>query len=93
MAISSKQVRRWRADPTSFITDVLCNPETGQPFELYPAEVEFTRRGFTLTADGKLPFPEMLFNAPKRAVKLALRRCSRSMLQQLSADASLKYIV
>ncbi len=52
---SSQPLARWRSDPVRFITEVLRNPETGQPFELYPAEAEFLRRAFTLTPEGKLP--------------------------------------
>ena len=29
---------RWRADPIAFIEQVLCDPETGKPFALLPAE-------------------------------------------------------
>jgi hypothetical protein len=38
----SKRSARWLRDPVSFITEVLLrDPETGQPFALYPAQVEF----------------------------------------------------
>ena len=48
------------------------NPETGAPFELYPAQVEFLRRAFTLTFEGRLPYPEIIFSAPKKSGKTAL---------------------
>ena len=62
----------WRSDPVLFITEVLVNPETRKPFVLYAEEVEFLRRALTLTEDGRLPFPELLFSAPKKSGKTAL---------------------
>ena len=62
---------RWRSDPVAFIREVLVNPETGQPFELYPAQERFLREGFTLTPEGKLPCPELVFSAPKKSGKTA----------------------
>jgi len=32
---------RWRKEPTRFIEQMLCNPETGKPFVLLPAERVF----------------------------------------------------
>ncbi len=61
----------WRADPVAFITEVLVNPETGKPFVLYAEEMEFLRRAFTLTSDGRLPYPELLFSGPKKSGKTA----------------------
>jgi hypothetical protein len=69
---SSQPIARWRGDPVAFITEVLRNPETSQPFALYPAQVEFQRRAFTLPQDGHLAFPEMIFSAPKKSGKTAL---------------------
>jgi phage terminase large subunit-like protein len=67
----SEQKARWLADPSAFIREVLIDPETGKPFVLYDAEIEFLRRAFTLTADGRLPFPELLFSGPKKTGKTA----------------------
>ena len=55
----------------AFIREVLVNPETGQPFKLYPAQERFLREGFTLTPEGKLPCPELVFSAPKKSGKTA----------------------
>jgi hypothetical protein len=63
---------RWKRDPVAFICEVLIDPETGQPFELYPAEERFLREGLKLTADGRLPFPEMVFSGPKKTGKTGL---------------------
>src|SRR5262249_53895685 len=63
---------RWRRDPIAFVADALRDPETGEPFVLYDEEVAFLRGAFTLTDDGRLPFAEMLFSAPKKSGKTLL---------------------
>ncbi len=63
--------QRWRRDPIAFIREVLINPETGRPFELYPAQVEFIRRAFTVTREGRLPFEELIYSCPKKSGKTA----------------------
>src|SRR5262249_36300622 len=60
---------RWRRDPIALFADVVRNPETGKPFNLYPAQVAFLREALTLRADGTLPFPELIFSAPKKSGK------------------------
>jgi len=67
-----KDIAAWRSDPVRFITEVLVNPETGRPFELYPEEVTFLRAALTLTPDGRLKFFELLFSGPKKSGKTAL---------------------
>lgn len=67
----TEKIARWRADPVAFVREVLRDPETGKPFVLYPAQERFLREAFTLTADGKLPFPELVFSAPKKSGKTA----------------------
>jgi phage terminase large subunit-like protein len=62
-------IARWKRDPISFIREVLINPETGQPFELYPEQERFFRESLTLTADGRLPCAELLFSGPKKSGK------------------------
>ncbi len=57
----------WKRDPVAFIHDVLVNPETGMPFELYDAQVEFLRRALTLTVASRLPFGEIIYACPKKA--------------------------
>jgi phage terminase large subunit-like protein len=63
---------RWRKDPVAFVQEALRNPETSAPFEIYPAQAEFLRRAFTLTLEGRLPYPEILFSAPKKSGKTGL---------------------
>jgi phage terminase large subunit-like protein len=62
----------WKSNPVAFIEGALINPETGRPFELYAAEIEFIRRAFTLTSENTLPFPELIYSAPKKSGKTGL---------------------
>lgn len=66
------QAGRWRADPVTFIDEVLRDPATGEPFELYPAQKRFLREAFTLGPDGRLRCPEMMFSAPKKSGKTGI---------------------
>ena len=65
------RLARWRADPVAFIEQVLINPETGKPFELYEAQKRFIRDALTLLPDGRLPYPELLYSCPKKSGKTA----------------------
>jgi hypothetical protein len=65
-------VARWKRDPVAFITEALRDPETGRPFKLYDAKVKFLRLALTLTPEGKLRYPELLFSAIKKSGKTAL---------------------
>ena len=71
MSIGKAQLARWKRDPVAFIREVLVDPETGAPFELYPAQERFLREAFTLKGDGRLPYPEIVFSAPKKSGKTA----------------------
>jgi hypothetical protein len=74
-AVDLKAARaKWRRSPVAFITEVLRDPETGRPFVLYPVQVRFLREGLTPTADGPLPFPELVFSGPKKSGKTASNR-------------------
>src|SRR5439155_7051942 len=55
----------------AFIREVLRDPETGAPFVLYPAQERFLRKALTLTPDGRLRYPELLYAAPKKSGKTA----------------------
>lgn len=65
-------IARWRRDPVAFIAEAVRNPETGQPFTLYPAEEAFLREGLRLTPDGRLPYAELVYSAPKKSGKTTL---------------------
>jgi Phage Terminase len=60
-----------RRDPIAFIEGLLIDPETGKPFDLYPAQIIFLREALTLTADGRLPYPEVVYAAIKKSGKTA----------------------
>ena len=68
-ALAAERVLRWQRDPCAFMDEVLINPETGEPFALLPAEIQFLRYGFTLRTDGSLPYPELLYSCPKKGGK------------------------
>jgi hypothetical protein len=42
-ALDTSALRRWRRQPTSFIKQVLRDPETGKPFQLLPCEYSAVR--------------------------------------------------
>jgi hypothetical protein len=72
IAFDDNTLARWLASPIAFIQEVLHDPETGKPFVLSPAERAFLELAFTLDADGRLVFPEMLFGAIKKSGKSTL---------------------
>ena len=72
MTAMKEKLERWRRDPVAFVTEVLVNPETGEPFELYPEQVTFLRTALTLTPGGRLPYTELVFSAPKKSGKTAI---------------------
>src|SRR5262245_3001933 len=59
----------WRADPARFITEVLVDPETSQPFKLLPAELAFLRHAYRVGDDGRLLYPEQVYACPKKSGK------------------------
>jgi phage terminase large subunit-like protein len=65
------RIDQWRSDPVAFIESVLYDPETGKPFKLLPAERDFLAHAFTLGADGRLLYQELVFAAPKKSGKTA----------------------
>ena len=69
---NDSRFNRWKRDPASFIKEALIDPETGKPFELYPAQVRFLREALTPLPDGRLAFPELLYSCPKKSGKTAL---------------------
>jgi hypothetical protein len=71
MSLEVASLARWRGDPTTFIAEVLRDPETGEPFELNRAERRFLRRAFDFDTDGRLKHPEMVYSCPKKSGKTA----------------------
>ena len=68
-ALQRSALDRWHADPTAFIRDVLRDPETGRPFELFDAQRQFLGPAFTRKDDGRLLYPEQVFGAIKKSGK------------------------
>jgi hypothetical protein len=64
-----RTLKRYRAEPVAFITEVLRNPETGRPFELLPAEIEFLRHALRTGTNGRLQCPQLIFACPKKSGK------------------------
>jgi phage terminase large subunit-like protein len=56
-------------DPVAFVREVLVDPETGQPFVLYPVQETFLREALTPGADGRLPYCELVYSCPKKSGK------------------------
>ena len=63
---------RWRTEPVAFIEQCLIDPESGLPFVLSDAERAFLQHAFTLNADGRLLYPELVFGAIKKSGKTTL---------------------
>src|ERR1700722_6572312 len=59
----------WVQDPCLFIREVLVNPETSKPFELYTAQERFLRELFKRAPDGRLLYPEAVYSCPKKSGK------------------------
>jgi phage terminase large subunit-like protein len=71
-ALNPKSLKRWRADPVSFIEEVLIDPETNRPFVLLAAERDFLALAFRIGPDGRLLYPELIYAAPKKSGKTTL---------------------
>ena len=67
--LGTRTLKRYRADPVAFITEVLRNPETGQPFELLDAEIEFLRHALRTGPNGRLLYPMLIYAAIKKSGK------------------------
>jgi hypothetical protein len=68
-ALSHPALLRWRANPISFIEEVLVDPETKRPFVLLAAERTFLEHAFAISDSGRLLYPELVFAAPKKSGK------------------------
>jgi phage terminase large subunit-like protein len=64
-------LRGWRRHPTTFVEEVLHDPETGAPYRLLPSERRFLAHAFKTAADGRLLYPEQLYSCPKKSGKTA----------------------
>jgi hypothetical protein len=84
MSMANK-LDRWRRDHVGFIETVLHDPETGKPYKLLDAELQFLDHAFRTGADGRLLYPEQVFAAPKKSGKTGPRQTGRQTTTPLSA--------
>lgn len=68
-ALEPNTLQRWRSHPTEFIEQVLCDPETGKPFQLFEAQKQFFKHAWQRDSDGHAVFPEQCFSGPKKSAK------------------------
>jgi hypothetical protein len=71
-ALDLDTLARWRANPITFIEEVLHDPESGQPFVLSAAERAFLERAFEVDTSGRLRHHELVFGAIKKSGKSTL---------------------
>jgi phage terminase large subunit-like protein len=64
-------LERWRNAPTAFIESYLCDPDTGKPYKLLPAERAFLKHALKVDSDGRLLYPLLVYSAPKKSGKTA----------------------
>jgi len=67
--ITAKALTYWREHPVEWIETCLYNPETGRPFELLPAELQFLEYALKLKPNGKLLYNEWIYSCPKKGGK------------------------
>src|SRR5262249_54806684 len=72
MTASAATLQGWRASPLMFIETIFHDPETGQPFQLLPAERAFLKHAFTFEDDGRLRYREWVYSCPKKCGKSTL---------------------
>jgi len=80
MQITPKMLKHWKADPVAFVREVLRDPETGQPFELYEAEERFIREALTLHPMGACPSLNWSTALQRSPVRRHSRQSSRFTL-------------
>ena len=68
-ALEPSAIERWRQAPEEFISEVLRDPETRQPFVLLDAEKRFVDHAFRTDGDGRLLHPEQVYSCPKKSGK------------------------
>jgi phage terminase large subunit-like protein len=69
--LDKQTLARWRQRPAMFVEQVLHDPETGEPYDLLPAERRFLAHAFKTGADGRLLYPEQVYSCPKKSGKTA----------------------
>jgi phage terminase large subunit-like protein len=69
--LDAASLARWRAEPTTFIEEMLHDPASGEPYRLLDAERRFLQHAFRTGGDGRLLYPEQVYAAPKKSGKTA----------------------
>jgi hypothetical protein len=69
MKFDRKVLKRYRQHPVAFVEECLINPETGRPFVLLDAERVFLRLALRIGANGRLPYPDLIYAAVKKSGK------------------------
>jgi phage terminase large subunit-like protein len=62
-------LERWQREPISFINEVLRNPKTNKPFELFDAQKQFFKYAWQRRDDGRLLYPEQCLGMIKKTGK------------------------
>jgi phage terminase large subunit-like protein len=62
-------LQRWQREPVSFINELLRNPKTGKPFELFDAQKQFFAHCWQTGDDGRLLYPEQCLGLIKKTGK------------------------
>jgi phage terminase large subunit-like protein len=68
-ALEDNTLVRWRQRPVEFIREVLRDPMTGRPFELFEAQEQFFAHAWQTDGNGRLKYPEQCFGAIKKSAK------------------------
>ena len=71
-ALNKSALARWRREPTSFIEQVMVDPETGRPFQLLPCQRRFFTEAYRTNEAGHLVYAEQGFCTPKKTGKTAM---------------------
>ena len=66
--VEDQDLSRFVGCPVEFMR-ALVDPETDEHFDPYPAQERFLEEALTLTDRGTLPYPELVFSAPKKSGK------------------------
>jgi hypothetical protein len=67
--LDGSTLARWQREPLSFVQEVLRNPETGKPFELFDAQRRFFEHAWRRDEAGRLLYPDQCFSGPKKSGK------------------------
>jgi hypothetical protein len=67
--LAPNALARWQVNPVDFIHEVLRNPKTGKPFELFDAQRQFFAHCWRLRDDGRLLYPEQTIGWIKKSGK------------------------